>query len=231
MRKALILAALAAVALADDAQTSLDALKKEYDAAMQEFYRPAREAQAKGEKFQLDYSKNPGIAYAAKFAAFAKEHPKTDAAAQALVMVLRMTQDEATRTEAVQVLLRDHMDSASLKDIVYFLKAPDLKTVADKSPHAAVRGFALLQLASIQADAGKEKDALACLHEVKEKYADIPWYQGTLGQKADGGIYQIEHLGIGKVAPEVEGEDIDGKPMKLSDFHGKVVVLDFWGDW
>jgi peroxiredoxin len=38
-------------------------------------------------------------------------------------------------------------------------------------------------------------------------------------------------LKIGEVAPEIEGKDLDGKAMKLSDFRGKVVVLDFWGDW
>jgi len=38
-------------------------------------------------------------------------------------------------------------------------------------------------------------------------------------------------LAIGKVAPEIEGEDVDGKKFKLSDYRGKVVVLDFWGDW
>ena len=38
-------------------------------------------------------------------------------------------------------------------------------------------------------------------------------------------------LKVGDPAPEIEGEDLDGKPMKLSDFQGKVVVLDFWGDW
>lgn len=36
---------------------------------------------------------------------------------------------------------------------------------------------------------------------------------------------------IGKVAPEISGEDIDGKAFKLSDYRGKVVVIDFWGDW
>jgi peroxiredoxin len=35
----------------------------------------------------------------------------------------------------------------------------------------------------------------------------------------------------GKIAPDIVGEDIDGKPMKLSDFRGKVVLLDFWGFW
>jgi hypothetical protein len=42
--------------------------------------------------------------------------------------------------------------------------------------------------------------------------------------------------GAGKVdvpypAPEISGADIDGKPFKLSDYRGKVVVLDFWGNW
>jgi hypothetical protein len=36
---------------------------------------------------------------------------------------------------------------------------------------------------------------------------------------------------LGKVAPEIKGEDIDGKAFKLSDYRGKVVVLDFWGNW
>jgi cytochrome oxidase Cu insertion factor (SCO1/SenC/PrrC family) len=36
---------------------------------------------------------------------------------------------------------------------------------------------------------------------------------------------------IGKVAPDIEGVDVDGKKFKLSDYRGKVVVLDFWGDW
>jgi hypothetical protein len=36
---------------------------------------------------------------------------------------------------------------------------------------------------------------------------------------------------IGQVAPEIEGEDLDGSRFKLSDYRGKVVVLDFWGNW
>jgi hypothetical protein len=35
----------------------------------------------------------------------------------------------------------------------------------------------------------------------------------------------------GKLELEIAGEDIDGQPMKLSDFRGQVVLLDFWGNW
>jgi predicted Zn finger-like uncharacterized protein len=36
---------------------------------------------------------------------------------------------------------------------------------------------------------------------------------------------------VGQQAPEIAGEDLDGRPFKLSDYRGKVVVLDFWGNW
>ena len=43
-----------------------------------------------------------------------------------------------------------------------------------------------------------------------------------------GGVYPYvhSHQGIGS-----EGKDIDGKRFKLSDYRGKIVVLDFWGNW
>jgi len=40
-----------------------------------------------------------------------------------------------------------------------------------------------------------------------------------------------ERLQVGMTVPDVIGEDMDGVGFKLSDYRGKVVVLDFWGDW
>ena len=37
--------------------------------------------------------------------------------------------------------------------------------------------------------------------------------------------------GIGRTAPEIEGHDFDGKPFKLSDYRGRVIVLSFSGHW
>ena len=39
----------------------------------------------------------------------------------------------------------------------------------------------------------------------------------------------LQRLSVGKPAPEIEGVDLEGKPMKLSDFRGKVVVLSIPG--
>jgi cytochrome oxidase Cu insertion factor (SCO1/SenC/PrrC family) len=33
---------------------------------------------------------------------------------------------------------------------------------------------------------------------------------------------------VGKPAPPLEGVDADGKPVRLSDYRGKVVLVDFW---
>jgi thiol-disulfide isomerase/thioredoxin len=38
-------------------------------------------------------------------------------------------------------------------------------------------------------------------------------------------------LEVGMRAPEIEGLDTNGRPLRLSAFRGNVVVLDFWGDW
>jgi thiol-disulfide isomerase/thioredoxin len=36
---------------------------------------------------------------------------------------------------------------------------------------------------------------------------------------------------IGCIAPELEGTDLEGHKYKLSDYRGKVVVVDFWATW
>jgi hypothetical protein len=85
--------------------------------------------------------------------------------------------------------------------------------------------------------AALEKEADELLERVvKDKdYAAIAIRRGItdekLGDIADRELFELRHLQPGKPAPEIEGEDIDGKRMKLSDYRGKVVLLDFWGHW
>src|SRR5207342_1906767 len=44
-------------------------------------------------------------------------------------------------------------------------------------------------------------------------------------------LFEVTRLSIGKVAPEIDGNGIDGKSLKLSDYRGRVVVLSFWASW
>jgi hypothetical protein len=73
----------------------------------------------------------------------------------------------------------------------------------------------------------------ADLQLLLDDYGDLPLGESTYGVIADAYLnaHSEEELAIGQPAPEIVGEDVDGQPMRLSDFLGKVVVLDFWGDW
>ncbi len=53
----------------------------------------------------------------------------------------------------------------------------------------------------------------------------------TLGKQAGAALYEMRNLVAGKPAPEIEGVDLDSVAFKLSDYRGKVVLLDFWGNW
>jgi hypothetical protein len=48
---------------------------------------------------------------------------------------------------------------------------------------------------------------------------------GSTPRTTNGGVR------VGLAAPEIAGQDLDGVSFKLSDYRGKVVMLDFWGDW
>lgn len=64
-----------------------------------------------------------------------------------------------------------------------------------------------------------------------QSFPDIRANGTTLGKIAETALFAIRHLSVGKSAPEIAGQDIHGKPLKLSDFRGKVVMLSFWGHW
>lgn len=53
----------------------------------------------------------------------------------------------------------------------------------------------------------------------------------TVGDRAKLELFELRNLRVGKTAPDIAGEDLDGVKFKLSDYRGKVVVLSFWGDW
>src|SRR5262249_858030 len=80
-----------------------------------------------------------------------------------------------------------------------------------------------------RADALKQVEAI--LEDVIAKYGDLEHYPGTFGEAAEGQLFELKYLSVGSVAPEIVGEGLAGKPLKLSDFRGKIVLLEFWGTW
>ena len=108
-----------------------------------------------------------------------------------------------------------------------------------------VRGEACLALAlflKFKSEASQDKDAQQAARLRRESealftravkdFADVrlagEGLGTTVGAKARTELYDLQYLATGKAAPEVEGEDQDGKNFELSDYKGKVVLLDFW---
>lgn len=44
-------------------------------------------------------------------------------------------------------------------------------------------------------------------------------------------LAELRSRAIGMPAPELSGVDLDDRPIGLDDFHGRVVLLNFWGTW
>ena len=80
---------------------------------------------------------------------------------------------------------------------------------------------------------GLNKEAIKYFERVVKDFPEAKDAKGKpLVKEAKNQIDGILHpVVVDRPAPEVEGEDTDGKAFKLSDYKGKVVLLDFWGNW
>jgi hypothetical protein len=117
-----------------------------------------------------------------------------------------------------------------------------LRTLLDNDSRREVQGLASLTLAQElkrrleMTRSGDEATASQVRTEIEkllrrasEQLGDVKLAAGgTVGDKAQLELNDILHLAVGRVAPEIEGQDQDGNKFKLSDYRGKVVLLDFW---
>jgi hypothetical protein len=81
-----------------------------------------------------------------------------------------------------------------------------------------------------------DEPALVLFKRVQTDYGAVKLnpgteWESTLGERATASIFEIENLAVGKLVPDISAEDVDGVAFRLSDYRGKVVMLDFWGFW
>jgi thiol-disulfide isomerase/thioredoxin len=111
----------------------------------------------------------------------------------------------------------------------------DLVRDIDKLPPAYSKwiGEAAIKQMSSRTPDDLFREAEASYSQVARSYADLnhPRTGKTLGEVAEGRAYGIQNLTIGRTLPEIAGVDVDGKPLKLSDYRGKVILLTFSGLW
>lgn len=181
---------------------------------------------------------------ARQYLAAAKEFATTDRAPLFLQWVILegAVHDPDAARDALMTMARDHGQARELGDVIgrlseieavvgaaatsEFVEAlvehganPDQVARITLDRHAAaIEGAAL--------DSQAYADARRALVAAAESGVSDP-----VADHIRGMIDQRETFGVGAKALDIAGVDLDGVAFALSDYHGKVVFLDFWGDW
>jgi len=138
--------------------------------------------------------------------------------------------------QAVDLLEERHMKSPALvavlerADMLARLLGRErgprfLAKVVEQSPHDVVKAWSLYWQSV--ALARRDADASAALLARAAELAEGHW----LADKIRAPEFKRTRLQVGMTAPDIAGQDVSGVAFKLSDYRGKVVVLDFWGFW
>ncbi len=225
---------------------ALKALQTEVRKAQQEIAAPYKDAKTDEER-QSIIKKFRAVPrnYAKRALELAQTNAKDKVGYDAAAWMFQngITGPEADK--AADLVIQHHADKlATLGRMLTRSTSPAaeklLRAAVDAGKEAQPRAQALLNLAQYfknrsdsaqrEGAAGAEKDLQAAeklLDEIVQKHADVASVAGP----AKAELFEIRHLSVGKPAPEIEAEDTDGKKFKLSDYCGKVVLLDFWGHW
>jgi RNA polymerase sigma factor (sigma-70 family) len=120
-----------------------------------------------------------------------------------------------------------------LKDQAQRVRSVQRRAADDLKVFEGVYGPAELKRLRGADPAALQKEAERLYERVLAEFADVfPSRQTqSLGKRARGALDEIRLLAVGQPAPDIKGEDVDGKPLRLSDQRGKVVLLVFWATW
>lgn len=237
---------------ADDAPSAIGyrRLIAEYESREKEAVRAYRAAKTEPER-KAAFSRRPkSEPYTRQIMALVLKDPRADFAFEALLWVARYGDSRPEASDAIELLFREYGSRAELTAVLPELvesKLPGaerwLRTTINKNPHREVQAHAMFFLARRlkrqsespspePAEAARlNREAEALLERLLRDYRDVQVPGKALAQLAESQLYEIRHLSIGMRVPEIEGEDVHGRRFKLSDYRGKVVMLDFWGHW
>lgn len=171
--------------------------------------------------------------------AIVKENPADEASLKAISWMSGRSRGQALSPEIFAALEEHHLDSSKLSAVVLSLYSANseeaqafLATVVEKSEVKEARGSALyVQAMQMERDPAKAEQYKAIVGKLNAEHADLEVRGRKVAAMMKATVEAKEKLAIGKPAPEIIGKDADGNEMKLSDYKGKIVVLDFWGDW
>jgi AhpC/TSA family len=154
--------------------------------------------------------------------------PLSGAGKKAADKVLDMYPDHPSVDQVVSMIARTAGKDAEEK--LKALMEKDSKRVKAAASLALARTIAnkVDRLADSPDEADKVADEAAKFFATAiDLYKDDP----VKTKAAQIELNAVKNLRVGKEAPDIKGPDLDGKEFKLSDYRGKVVMLDFWGHW
>ena len=192
--------------------------------------------------------------YADKFLAVAMEDVKDPAALLVMLQAMQMGQGKAVSEKAANAIAEHFADNPMLKQRLPALGNMGdagqtlLKTLHAKAKDKNTKGITLYYLASAKAEnadyprdgkqlppakkAAEIKEAETLLAQAAKEYGDVELpREGTVAKAVEGQLFFLHNLVVGKTMPDSVVEDLQGKKVKISDYRGKVVVLDIWATW
>ncbi|HWB10683.1 MAG TPA: peroxiredoxin family protein [Pirellulales bacterium] len=233
-----------------EAATRLKHLQADYDAGIEEIRKEMLQTRTEEQVNDTLWSDGPleRLAhFGPQFVTLAQNNARTDVAWKALTFVVYVRGFSGRdKGIALDQMLRDHVDEDRfVADLYFHLFRPGVDkeqfysaVLNHRNMPRRVAGlarYAFGKWLSGRKDKSCETKALELFRQVVNDYADLPHpydeQRGSLGDAARRAAFEIEHLQIGKQAPEIAGEDVDGREFRLSDFRGTVVLLVFCGDW
>jgi len=177
----------------------------------------------------------------------AEKDAKDPEAGDLVAWVAMRTMRMPNGSKAIDLLLEKYPEHKSVEQVVNMLGRmglPDaegkLKKILETSKQPKVKAAAAVGVGKILAekcdalgDKPAEADKMAAEAEKYLTQAINLYGNDNEVQKksVEGELHALRTLRVGKEAPEIKAGDLDGKDFKLSDYRGKVVLLDFWGNW
>jgi peroxiredoxin len=107
-----------------------------------------------------------------------------------------------------------------------------LEKIQANHPDAKTQGVAALAAAMVLKSIGDDgelmRKRLTCLRKAIIDSSDVDLGGTTVAKLAENELYIIRYLAKGRIAPDLSGIDSASRPLKLSDFTGRIVLLLFW---
>jgi S1-C subfamily serine protease/peroxiredoxin len=226
-------------------EATVQVVLEEYRLAVREYQLAMARAKSRQQAEQIRRSANPGPKYAARLYDIGDKNRRTVIAFQALWLVCQLddpTSGAPHLKKALKRLAEDHIGDKGLHHALQHICATPseatvdfLRQVIQNSPHARNQGLASIYLANMllarQKPDQHRDEVITTLERCKKEWGDLKIQTTTVGKIVNPLLDQVKHLFVGGTAMETSGQDIDGNEFRLSDYKGKVVLLDFFADW